>query len=202
MSPETKAVLQALQWPLWFAIMGFVMTILGRSRMKAREGDGSNIMRPPLAMLVVGGICIIFFVILAILSQAYPGVDSHGAKLKEANPWFAVFFFGFAALGLPVVISYYRECHLIEPDELRYRTLTKQGVLWWRGVTKIRYSPAMKWFRLEGSNGEVVRVSIAMTALTEFARVALEKIPPESIDDATRAVLTATAAGDPPSMWQ
>lgn len=202
MSPEANALIKTLQWPLWFLVMSVVMGALGRSRMKQRTGDTSNVMRSPFAMLVVGGVCIIFFVILAILSQAFPGVDGHGVPLKEANPWFAVFFFGFAALGLPIVISYYRERHLIGPEELQYRTLTKEGVLWWRGVTKVRYSPSMKWFRLEGSNGEVVRISVALTGLPEFARMALEKIPPESIDAVTRALLTATAAGNPPSMWQ
>ena len=202
MSPEANALIKALQWPLWFIVMSFIMGALGRSRMKGRAGDAQNVMRPPVAMLITGGVCIIFFVILAILSQAYPGVDGHGVPLKEANPWFAVFFFGFAALGLPIVISYYRECHRIGPEELQYRTLTKEGVLWWRGVTKVRYSHAMKWFRLEGGNGEIVRISVALTRLPEFARMALEKIPPASIDDPTRALLTATAAGNPPSMWQ
>ncbi|TAL29663.1 MAG: hypothetical protein EPN97_13170 [Alphaproteobacteria bacterium] len=201
MSPEAKAFFQALQWPLWFAIMGFVMAMLGRSRMKRRPGEATNVMRSPKLMLILGIICTVFFVALAILSQIFPDKDASGLPGKP-NPVYAYWFLGFASLGLPVIANHFRERHRIEPEELHYRTLTKEGVLWWRGVTKIRYSAAMKWFRLEGANGEVVRISVSLTGLPEFARVALEKIPPESFDAFTRKVLAETAAGNPPSMWQ
>lgn len=58
-----------------------------------------------------------------------------------------------------------------------------------------------KWFRLDGANGEVVRVSAMLMGLSEFARVVLQKVSGSSIDPAARPILEQTAAGSPLSIW-
>jgi hypothetical protein len=59
----------------------------------------------------------------------------------------------------------------------------------------------MKWFRLETHTGQVVRVSAMVMGLPEFARLLLARAPQGAVDADSRLVLEATAAGNPPSMW-
>lgn len=63
------------------------------------------------------------------------------------------------------------------------------------------YAPAMKWFRLETRSGDVARLSVMLMGLPAFAQVLLAHAPAEAIAPETRAILEATAAGDPPSVW-
>ena len=66
---------------------------------------------------------------------------------------------------------------------------------------RIQYSRSAKWFRLITNNGEVVRVSVMLVGLPEFARAVLDEVPPEKIDTGSKSVLEQTAAGHPPSLW-
>ena len=66
---------------------------------------------------------------------------------------------------------------------------------------RIQYSQSAKWFRLITNNGEVVRVSVMLVGLPEFARAVLDEVPPEKIDTGSKSVLEQTAAGHPPSLW-
>jgi hypothetical protein len=79
--------------------------------------------------------------------------------------------------------------------------LRAPGTLRWGEVTSVRYSQAAKWFRLDGANGEVVRVSAMLMGLPEFARILLQEVAAASIDPAARPILEQTAAGSPPSIW-
>jgi hypothetical protein len=40
-----------------------------------------------------------------------------------------------------------------------------------------------------------------LVGLPEFARAALDHVPADAIDDATRVILEATARGDLPPVW-
>jgi hypothetical protein len=52
-----------------------------------------------------------------------------------------------------------------------------------------------------GTNNKVVRLSALLVGLPEFARAALSHSDSIDIDDATRAILDQTAAGNPPNIW-
>jgi hypothetical protein len=58
----------------------------------------------------------------------------------------------------------------------------------------VRYTPLMKWFRLE------TRVSVMLMGLPEFAGLLLQNAPQGAIAAGTLDVLRATAAGNPPSI--
>ena len=59
----------------------------------------------------------------------------------------------------------------------------------------------MKWFRVENSSGQIARIHVMLSGLPEFARTALAHVPQTAIDEETLAVLEATAAGNPPTIW-
>jgi hypothetical protein len=175
-------------------MMSLVMGWLARTRLRARAGQSSNLLRHPRSLLIVGLVCSGFFLALAVLSQLYPG--------KSGSPAVSLTFLGFALLGVPVIAEYLRVRHELESDGLRYRPLLHgAGTLRWTDIRAVRYSHAAKWFRLETASGQVVRISVMLIGLPTFARAALEKIPATSIDPMTRAILEQTAAGSPPSIW-
>ena len=112
------------------------------------------------------------------------------------------FFCGFALLGVPLLMEYFRVHHHLEPGGMRYRSLLgKSGVLRWNEVVKVRYAPVAKWFRLEARLGDVVRVSVMLTGLPEFAQAVLQEVPVSSIEADVRALLEKTASGSPPPIW-
>jgi len=64
----------------------------------------------------------------------------------------------------------------------------------------VRYTPLMKWFRLETQSGKAARVSVMLMGLPEFAGLLLQNAPQGAIAAGTLDVLRATAAGNPPSI--
>ncbi len=70
---------------------------------------------------------------------------------------------------------------------MRYRPLvSKPGFFRWTDVTRVRYARSLKWFRTETADGAVVRVSIMLTGLPEFARAMLDEVSAARIDADTR----------------
>jgi hypothetical protein len=113
-----------------------------------------------------------------------------------------LFFLGFAALGLPLVLDYRNARHVLTPDGLRYgKMFGGGGVLRWTDVHRLNYSQSAKWYRLDLADGRVVRVSAMLIGLPNFARAALEQVPPSAITPEARSVLEATRAGNLPSIW-
>jgi len=85
---------------------------------------------------------------------------------------------------------------------MRYQTLTKKpGSIRWAEVSRLHYSPSMKWFVVEARSGTAIRVSAMLIGLPEFARSVLAEVPRARIDAGALPVLEETAAGSPPSIW-
>jgi hypothetical protein len=192
--------LTPLQWPLLLAVMSLVAIWCNRERPK-RRGEAGEIMRVPLALFAIGIVCSGFFIALAVLSQLYPGADDQGVP-QAADPWVAVPLLGFAALGLPLIVAYIFERHRLTPHELHYRTLTRRGVLRWADVTRVRYSRFRHAFRLDATDGRVVRIGGMLRGLPLFARIVNDEVAPHKIDLEAQAVLDAIEAKQLPTQWR
>lgn len=184
--------MQDFQWVIWIALMSLVMGWLGRSRMH-RAGE-AGVLRHPWSVLVIGVVVGGLFALLAVLCVKFPG--------KNGGPKIAAVFVGFAGMGAMVVADYLRSRFVLEPDGLRYRTLTQSGTVPWAEVSSVVYSESAKWFVIESSAGTKVRVSCMLMGLPELARAVLSNVPAERIEEGTRPILAATASGYPPSVWQ
>jgi hypothetical protein len=183
----------ALQWVLWFAIMGAVMAWLARSRGKPGE-DAADRLVHPTSTLVVGIVCTLFFTAIAVLSAVFPG--------SSGSPWITAFFAGFALMGVPVVLDWRNGRHALLPGGMRYgRMFGGGGELRWSDVRAVRFSEAAKWFRLELADGRVVRISAMLRGLPAFAAAVLAGVPASALDEPTRGLLESTAAGDLPRIW-
>jgi hypothetical protein len=156
----------------------------------------------PTSILVCGVACFCFFAALTILSQIYPGVDGNGNQLTQQNPVVALVFFGFACLGAVITLQYFIERHHFDGWTLEYRTLTRRGALVWRDISRISYSPSLKWFRLETSDGRVIRVSVMLKGLPDFARTVLTEVPINRIDAPAQSLLDSCSRGELPSLWR
>ena len=184
-----------LQWGLWAVCMSLVMGWLGRSRKRSEPATrtGEAKLHHPVGILIVGLVCAGFFTALAVWA---------GLSAKPEDRRIAPFFLIFVLLGLPLVLDYVNARHSLRADGLQYgRMLGGGGVLHWSEVMRVRYSQAMKWFRLETRDGQVARISAMLVGLPEFARAALDHVPADAIDAPTRAILEATARGELPPVW-
>ena len=182
-----------LQWVIWAVAMGAVMAWLARSR-DAQDQDLSGRLVHPRSTLVVGVACTFFFAAIAVLSALFPG--------RSGSPWITLFFAGFAVMGIPVVLDWRNGRHALVPGGMRYgRMFGGGGELRWSDVRAVRWSEAAKWFRLELSDGRVVRVSAMLRGLPAFAAAVLASVPAGAIDEPARRLLEATAAGDLPRIW-
>ena len=184
----------ALQWGLWALAMAAVMGWLARARTRPRAPQGNHTLVHPRATLVIGLVCTGFFTVLAVWSALYPG--------NTGSPLISLFFLGFAALGVPLLLDYRNARHVLTPDGLHYgRLMGGGGRMRWADVRTLRYSQTAKWFRLDLADGRVVRISAMLQGLPEFAAAVLSLVPPGAIDGDARIVLEATARGELPPVW-
>ena len=183
----------ALQWAAWAAAMTFVMSWVSKSRATVPPG-ADGVLKQPRSMLIIGWTCTVFFAALAGLSQAFPG--------QNPSVWPTVVFLLFAAGGLALVAECHRGQHHLTPDGLRYGKLFgRGGDVRWDEIRTLRYSDSAKWFRLDTSDGRVIRISATLTGLQEFAAAALDHVAEDAIDGRAREQLEAIREGKLPSIW-
>lgn len=186
----------AIQWTVWAVIMSAVMGWLGRSRFNPRDKEELGTLRHPKTTLITGLVCFAFFAALTVLS-AFTGDGD-----EEPMWWATAVFGGFAAMSAPMILDYFMARHRVSDDGLAYRKLLgTTGFLRWSDLSKVRYGLMMKWFRLETTDGSVVRISAMLMGLPEFAQALLKAAPAEAMDTHARQLLEATADGNPPSLW-
>lgn len=184
----------ALQWTLWWIAMFAVMGWLGRSRLKPRPASEARTLRHSRGILILGLVCFGFFSALTVISNVFPN--------ETVTWWTTAIFVGFALMGVPLVIEYYKvRLELSEQGMVYWTYLRGRRTLRWEDVREVRFSPAMRWFRLETRNGEVARVSAMLIGLPEFANLLLAHVPAEAVDEQTLALLRATAVGALPPVW-
>jgi len=185
----------ALQWGLWWIVMGLVMGWLGRSRSKAGVRLQPGELRLPRSVAILGLVCVGFFLAMLVLSHVY----ANGTQSLFTD----LIFGGFALLGLPMVLDYGFARHRATVDGLSYWTWLGGGrrLMRWDRVCEVRYATTMKWFRLRDAGGGTARISAMMMGLPAFATQVLANAPDVAIDPMTRVVLEATAEGMPPPVW-
>ena len=183
-----------LQWAIWGAVMALVLGWLARSRQRDRSQAEQSVLRYPRGTLILGVVCSGFFLSLALLSFLFPGND--GSYVVS------LIFFGFAFLGALLIVEYCRVAHHLEEKGIRSSSwIAGPGFLYWSDIRSVRYSPSMKWFRIEGRDGRILRVSVMLMGLPEFARAILREVPGFAIEPAARNLLERTEEGNLPSIW-
>ena len=157
--------------------------------------SSSGEMRMPVSILALIAVCFIFFCALIDIQITIPN--------PTVTWWTIGIFVGFAVMCLPVMSAFFLERHALSDQGLAFRNFAGvRKTVNWNDLQLVRYSPTMKWFRLETRSGTIARISIALTGLPAFARLVLLKAPPGAIDAASLPVLQATAAGRPPSPYR
>jgi hypothetical protein len=191
---NTSWWMSVVQWTLWGLLMTLAMGWVARSRLRARLPAAQGRLQHPPSILVVGLGGFAFFFGLAVLSNVYA---------NETTTWATTsVFLGFALLSGLLVADYFLARHMLVEGGLDYGRLTgRRRRLAWTDVTRVRYAPALKWFKIQTAEGRVARVSASMTGLPAFAEAVLRDVPPAAIDADTHAVLRAAAAGDLPPVW-
>jgi len=183
-----------LQWGVWGVAMAIVMAWLGRNRLRARTDEPGE-MRMPASIFVVMAICLLFFSTAIALQIAIPN--------KTVTWWTIGIFLVLSAMCLPVISAFFLEKHRLSAEGMAFRNFAGvRKTVSWTDLRSVRYSAAMKWFRLETRSGTVARISVALTGLPEFARLVLQKAPPGTIEADSLPVLEATANGHPPSLYR
>jgi tetratricopeptide (TPR) repeat protein len=183
-----------IQWGVGSGLTMLIMGWMAASRHRARPaGDAHRLMHPP-STLIVGLVGFAFFILLAIASNLY----SSG----RANVITTGVFVGFAMLSLATIAEYFFVRHELTPDGIEYGRLSgARGTLKWSEVTRVTYSAPMRWYRLETSSAQVMRISALLTGLPEFARAVLAGVPFGAIDENAASSLQAAAQGALPRAY-
>ena len=183
-----------MQWTLWTIIMSLIMGWVARSRRQPRAAGYARRLQHPPSTLIIGLVCFLFFAGIAVISNVYA---------NATTTWLTTtVFVGFALLALPIVGDYFAARHEVSEEGFRYgRLFGSGGQIRWADLKSVRFSAAMKWFRLESQSGTVVRISVMLMGLPVFAQLLLVHTPPEAIESNTLPVLRMTAEGNPPSVW-
>src|SRR5690348_15474758 len=172
----------AVQWTVWGILMALAMGWVARSRFKTRpDSDSQRLVHPP-STLIIGIVVFLFFAGIAIVSNVFPN--------RTVTWWTTAVFAGFALLSLAMVAAYFLGHHQVSEEGLSYGRLAgRRGYLKWADLCRVRYDPAMKWFRLETQAGDVARISAMLIGLPEFARLLLSHAPPHAIGAETLPIL-------------
>jgi hypothetical protein len=183
-----------MQWTLWAIIMSLIMGWVARSRRQPRAAGYARRLQHPPSTLIIGLVCFLFFAGIAVISNVYA---------NATTTWLTTtVFVGFALLALPIVGDYFAARHEVSEEGVRYgRLFGSGGQIRWADLKSVRFSAAMKWFRLESQSGTVLRISVMLMGLPIFAQMILVKARSAAIDATTQMILHATAEGNPPSVW-
>jgi Bacterial PH domain len=184
----------AVQWTVWAILMSLVMGWLARSRRRPRPTSQQRDLVHPASTLIIGLACLGLFAGLAVVSNVFAN--------KTTTWWTTAAFLAFALMAVVLIADYFLARHHVSDDGMAYRKLTgARRYLRWSDLRAVRYTPVMKWFRLETRSGDVARVSVMLMGLPEFARILLAHSPEEAIEPHTLQLLRSTADGHPPSVW-
>jgi hypothetical protein len=179
---------------LWGLLMSVVISWIARSRERPRPAAAAQRLQHPISTLAIGLTGFFFFAAIAVVSNVFANATTSWKTTTV--------FVGFALLAVPILGDYFAARHEVSEEGLRYGQLFGSGgYMRWTELKSIRFSEAMKWFRLESESGKVVRLSVMLMGLPTFAQLLLAHAPPQSIEKNTLPVLQTTAEGNPPSVW-
>ncbi|MFM9835502.1 MAG: hypothetical protein ACKVOA_05310 [Methylophilaceae bacterium] len=183
-----------LQVCLWLIAMALLMGYLSRSRLKSSKAKNGKNLFHPNSTLVIGAVCFVFFAGITILSNVYSN--------KTTSVWTTATFVSFAVIAVVVIADYFLARHEVSELGINFGKMTGlRGYIKWAELERIEYSYLTQWFKLKSTDGQVARISVLLTGLPEFARLALKNAPASAIDDSTRAFLEEVSKGKPPQLW-
>jgi hypothetical protein len=179
---------------LWGLLMSVVISWIARSRERPRPAAAGQRLQHPISTLIIGLTGFLFFAAIAVVSNVFANATTSWKTTAV--------FVGFALLALPILGDYFAARHEVSEEGLRYGQLFGSGgCMRWTDLKSIRFSAAMKWFRLESQSGKVIRLSVMLMGLPTFAKLLLAHAPRQSIESNTLGILQNTADGNPPSAW-
>lgn len=176
-----------LERALFFLLI--VLALRWLMRIRTRPGQAANVLQYPRYYLYVGIGSGGLFAALALWAALYPD--------KGDRPPVPIYllFLGFSFLGACVIVMYYHQWFEIDWRGITYpRTFGGRGALRWSEVTRVRCSVPMQRFRIETSDGRVIKLNATLTGLPEFAGTVLQEVPKSRMDGRTREILEGIAA--------
>lgn len=183
-----------VEWAVLAVTAVLLVRWLARSHARSNPGPGAACLLHPRSTLVVSLVSAGFFFGIALLCYLF---SDDITSLRTM-----MVFVGFGLLSLTMGVDYFVARHHVSVRGIDYGRLTgPRRSMAWQQVRRLRYSPSMKWFKIESHEGEVARVSAMMLGLPEFARLALAHVPADAIDERTLHLLHDTAAGAPLPTW-
>lgn len=194
MDIDLRSLLDIAQYAAVALLTAAVLKLLASQQRKPDNALLPGRLQHPVAVLALGAVCSLFFSALAVASIVFDnGTGGWGV---------ASFFIAFALVGSLFILEYVRVRHECTNNGITYAKLFGSGgYLQWKDISSIRYSESMKWFRIESSSGEVIRISAMLKGLPQFADLVLRNVHAPAIDENSRVVLVETADGNPPSFW-
>lgn len=183
-------------WPIVHIVVGGALMILFKnwfiaSRDRALPQSQAHRLVHPVSTLIVGVVASLFIAGIA------------RAALRAGETFAAGGFSVFGLMGLLMVAEYICHRHDLFDEGIHYAgLLTCRRSLRWTEVTQVRYARGWKCFKLTTQAGEVVRIAGELMGLPQFAAAVLGQVAPQAIDEPTRSILEATAAGTPPELWK
>ncbi len=136
-----------------------------------------NVLRYPIAYLLIGLLAGGFFLALLVISNTI-------GKNETTTWWTSALFGGMALLGLVIVVAYFRERHFVDEEGVSYRPplgLGARRFLAWNEVRAVEYSPLAQWFVLKSFDGAKARIPFYVTNADRFAHLLLTHVPQEVI---------------------
>jgi hypothetical protein len=172
-----------------------LMIWIDKSRTRNRPGHERNKLRHPSSTLIIGIVMVTFSFGVAILANTE---DKTGSMPIGVT----LFLVAFGLAFVPLIMSYFFATHQVSERGMDYgRMFGQRGKFKWSELRKVSYNSSTKWFVLEATSGEKVRVSAMHLGLPDFARLILLHVPRKAIDPRTLALLMETEQGNPPSLW-
>lgn len=167
---------------------------ISKSRLRKRPEHERNTLRHPASTLVIGVVAVTFPLGVAILANTV-------GKTESMPIGVTLFLVAFGLAFVPLIMNYIFAKHRVSERGMDYgRMFGQRGRLRWSDLRRVWYSASMKWFVLEATSGEKVRVSALHLGLPDFARLILLHVPRKAIDPRTVAILEETERGNPPSL--
>ena len=136
-----------LQWMLWGLLMSLIMGWVARSRSRPGHVGSHPRLQHPTSTLVIGLAGFLLFTAIAVISNVFANATTSWKTTTV--------FVGFALLALPILGDYFAARHEISEEGLRYgRLIGSGGYMPWTELKSVRFSEAMKWFRLAADQSD------------------------------------------------
>ena len=181
---------------LRFVIGGLILLtswVVDRFR-KPRLQKSKLVLRYSAFLFVVGLLGMLF-----VGGGLAVGVRLYLLHPERVHPVSLIWFVPFFLLFLWMVLEFLFVRRTVTEEGMEARELFGKRIrIRWDAVVRVYYSPLAGWFGVVDAEGKIIRVSVMMLGLPDFARVVLSRVPPEVMEPEARSRLQKAARGNPP----